>query len=83
MRINDEGPSPRWRLSASVTSTEEIIIHGGVGGSNECWKAKITANNIMWTKLESAAEKRRNHSSETIGSLVIFIGGEYCKSTLA
>ena len=56
MKINSEGPSSRSLLSASVVSTGEIIIHGGE--DSECWKAKITANNITWTQLESAAEDR-------------------------
>ena len=83
MRVSGACPSERYDLSASVTSTEEIIIHGGFPHNSECWKAKITANNIMWTKLESAGEIRWGHSSETIGSHVIFIGGLGCKSTLA
>ena len=83
MRVSGACPSTRINLSASVTSTEEIIIHGGTSGRNECLKAKITANNIIWTKLKSTAEDRKSHSSETIGSHVIFIGGMNCKSTLA
>ena len=83
MRSDGEGPSSRSSLSASVFSTDEIIIHGGIPDNSECWKAKMTTNNKMWTKLESAAENRQAHSSETIGSLVIFIGGWKCKSTLA
>ena len=58
MESDGKGPSPRSSLSASVSSTDDIIIHGGYPANNECWKAKITANNIMWTKLESAAENR-------------------------
>ena len=83
MRVSDACPSAKYSLSASVTSIEEIIIHGGSPLNSEYWKAKITANNIMWTKLESAAENRWSHSSETIGFHVIFIGGERCKSTVA
>ena len=82
MEINGKGPSPRESLSASVMSTGDIIIHGGVPENNECWKAKIDSNKIIWEQLESTGEDRRNHSSETIGSHVIFIGGTDDKSNV-
>ena len=68
-------------------STGDILIHGGVPQNSECWKAKIDSNKIILEQLESTAEDRRSHSSETIGSHVIFIGGtddkDNNKSTLA
>ena len=71
MHSDGEGPSPRNALSASVMSTGDIIIHGGEPANSECWKAKIDANKLIWEQLESTVEDRADHSSESIGSLVI------------
>ena len=86
----DHPQSLRELLSASVVSdvysrleTYSFIVHGGVPSNSECWKAKIDSNKIIWEQLESSGEDRRSHSSETIASHVIFIGGNGCKSTLA
>ena len=83
MESDGKGPSPRYFLSASVMSTGDILIHGGSPSNSECWKAKIDSNKIIWEQLESTGEDRNGHSSESIGSHVIFIGGYNCKSTLA
>ena len=87
MRVSGACPRARVRLSTSVTSTEKIIIHGGLPSNSECWKAKIDSNKIIWEQLESTGEDRDSHSSDTIGSHIIFIGGtddkDSIKSTLA
>ena len=50
------------------------------------WYPKIELEEDVWRKweqLEDSPEARQMHSSEIIGSLCIFIGGDKCKSTLA
>ena len=87
MESDGHGPSPRTALSASVMSTGDILIHGGNSEKSECWKVKIDSNKIIWGQLEYTGEYRTDHSSESIGSHVIFIGGtdedDNIKSTLA
>ena len=76
-------------MSASVAMLSgDIIIHGGQQFESifkDTWKATIDSgkNEIKWERLEDSQEERHKHSSETIGSLCIFVGGINCKSTLA
>ena len=86
---SENGPSARSLLSVSVAMPSgDIIIHGGLQFGRtfkDTWKATIDSdkNEIKWERLEDRPEARKCHSSETIGSLCIFIGGNNCKSTLA
>ena len=67
--------------------TRDIIIHGGYYRSSlkDTWKATIDSdkNQIKWEQLKDSPEARKMHSSEIIGSLCIFIGGDKCHTTMA